>query len=93
VIIEGAVDLLKGGNTIMRLNTGESLGQTSIMDAGPRPVTARVVDGGIGAKLLVIERGVFLDLLSDRFELVIGLFTVMGQRIRALIDLTGGSHR
>ncbi|MBN2358619.1 MAG: HEAT repeat domain-containing protein, partial [Deltaproteobacteria bacterium] len=92
VIIEGAVDLLKGGSAIMRLHAGESLGQTSIMDAGPRPVTARVVEGGAGAKLLVIERAAFMDLCSDHFELVTGLFTVMGQRIRALIDLTGGAH-
>jgi len=92
VIIEGAVDLLKAGNSILQLHAGESLGQTSIMDAGPRPVTARVVDGGAGAKLLAIERAAFMDLCSDRFELVTGLFVVMGQRIRALIDQAGGNH-
>lgn len=92
VIIEGAVDLIKGGNPILRLHGGESLGQTSIMDAGPRPVTARVVDGSVGVKLLTIERAAFMDLCSDRFELVTGLFVVMGQRIRALIDQAGGQH-
>jgi hypothetical protein len=42
---------------------------------------------------LVLERTAFMDLLSDRFELVNGLFAVLAQRLRALIDLTGSMQR
>jgi len=89
VIVEGQVELVKGQGVLLRLQAGESLGQVSLMDGGPRPVTARVIEGSSGARLLVIERTAFMDLLSDRFELVTGLFAVMAQRLRKLIDLSG----
>jgi HEAT repeat protein len=89
VIVSGQVELLKGNSAILRLGAGESIGQVSLMDGGPRPVTARVLAGEEGARFLVIQRAAFMDLLSDRFELVTGLFAVLAQRLRKLIELTG----
>ncbi|MFH1812257.1 MAG: cyclic nucleotide-binding domain-containing protein [Pseudomonadota bacterium] len=89
IIVDGEVELLKGGSPFLKFHSGETLGQVSFMDGGPRPVTARVVPGPLGVHLLVIERTAFMDLLSDRFELVTGLFAVLAQRLRTLIELTG----
>lgn len=85
VIIDGELALTRGGTEVLRLHTGESVGQTSFLDRGPRPVTARVPDGGRPARLLVIDRGAFMDLLTDRPGLMHAFFGVLGQRLRRLI--------
>jgi hypothetical protein len=85
VLVEGELELTRNGERVLSLHAGESVGQTSFLDRGPRPVTARVVRGG-AAKLLCIDRSAFLDLLSDRPGLLHALFAVLGQRLRALIE-------
>lgn len=89
VIAAGEIELLKGDKVIMTLRSGESIGQVSFMDGGPRPVGARVSSGRSGASLLTIDRQLFMDLLADRIELVNGMFVVLAQRLRKLIDMTG----
>lgn len=89
VIAAGEVELLKGDKVIMSLHDGESIGQVSFMDGGPRPVGARITHDSAGASLLVIERQLFMDLLADRVELANGMFVVLAQRLRKLIDMTG----
>lgn len=85
VIVEGEVELTKRGRHVLHLAQGETLGQVSFLDRGPRPVTASVAGSG-PARLLVIERGALLDLLTDRPGLMHALFSVLAQRLRALID-------
>ena len=89
VIAAGEIELIKGDKVIMTLRSGESIGQVSFMDGGPRPVGARVSSERSGASLLVIDRQLFMDLLADRIELVNGMFVVLAQRLRQLIDMTG----
>ncbi len=84
VIIEGELELTRRGAPLLRLHAGESLGQTSFLDRGPRPVTARA-PAGKAVRLLAIERGAFMDLLTDRPGLMHALFAVLGQRLRTLI--------
>lgn len=86
VIIDGEIALTRRGAEVLRLHGGETLGQTSFLDRGPRPVTARVPTNGSAARLLVIERGAFMDLLTDRPGLMHALFGVLGQRLRTLIE-------
>jgi CRP-like cAMP-binding protein/HEAT repeat protein len=85
VIIDGVIELTRGGKLLMTLNPGESAGQVSFVDKGPRPVTARVADGK-AARLLVVEREQFFDLMADRTSLMNGFFDVLANRLRALID-------
>jgi CRP-like cAMP-binding protein len=86
VIIAGEIHLLHGGSNLLDLHVGESFGQTSILDGGPRPVTARA--GDEGADFVRIERQAFLDLMTDRPELMNGLLIELGERIRELIALS-----
>jgi CRP-like cAMP-binding protein/ATP/ADP translocase len=90
VITSGDLHLLRGSQRLMHLGVGDSFGETSILDRGPRPVTACAGDEGVD--YLVLERGPFMDLLADRPQVVNGLFVVIGTRLRQLLDLTGTEH-
>lgn len=90
MIVSGDVLLLRGGQVLMDLGQGDSFGQTSILDRGPRPVTAQAGDEGVD--YLVLERGPFMDLLIDRPAVVNGLFIVLARRLRELVELTGGAE-
>ena len=98
VIVEGIVELTRQGKPVMTLNAGESAGQVSFVDQGPRPVTARVADGK-AARFLVVEREAFFDLMADRTSLMQGFFDVLASRLRALItkaapdDVLPGAER
>lgn len=85
VIVDGVLELTRGDKLIMTLHAGESAGQVSFVDKGPRPVTARVADGK-PARLLVVEREQFFDLMADRTSLMNGFFDVLANRLRALIN-------
>ncbi len=87
VIFSGEVRLLKDGKPLMDLNAGDSFGQVSILDGGPRPVSAQAGDEGVD--YLYLEREPFLDLITDRPEVTSGLFAVLARRLRELVDLTG----
>ncbi len=86
VIVAGEVRLLKDGRPLIELQPGESFGQISMLDRGPRPVTAWARDEGV--EYLVIDRGPFMDLLFDEPPLITGMFAVLARRLRELVDLT-----
>jgi HEAT repeat protein len=88
VIIEGVVDLTREGIHVMTLEAGESAGQVSFLDRGPRPVTARVSSAS-RARFLVVEREAFVDLMADRPSLMKIFLEVLATRLRALIDRVG----
>ena len=86
VIISGGIRLHHGGELLMELHAGDSFGQTSVLDGGSRPVTAKAADEGVD--FMRLERQPLLDLMADRPELVSGLLAELGKRIRELIELT-----
>ena len=85
VIVQGEVLLERDGQPILRLGTGETIGQVSLLDRGTRPVTAKVASGG-GAHFLVLERKPFMDLVADRLGMMNALFDLLGQRFRLLLE-------
>lgn len=93
VILRGRVKLSRGGRPFMDLGPGQSLGQVSFLDGGPRPTTAVVGEEPGGAELLVVPGDLFMDLVTDRPGLARGLFAVLAKRLRTLIDLTGPAAR
>ncbi len=88
IIIDGTIELTRQGTPVLTLNAGESAGQVSFLDKGPRPVTARVSIQG-DAHLLVIEREQFVDLMADRQSLMQGFLGVLAERMRVLISKVG----
>ncbi len=89
IIVDGIVELTRQGRPVLTLRPGETAGQVSFLDRGPRPVTARVAATN-AARMLVIERDAFLDLMADRTSLMHAFFDVLARRLRALIEKTGG---
>lgn len=85
VIVEGVVELTRAGHQVMTLQAGASAGQVSFLDRGPRPVTARVAARG-PARLLVVEREAFLELMAERTGLMHAFFGVLAARLRVLIE-------
>jgi hypothetical protein len=85
VIVEGRVLTEKDGRKIFELSEKESFGETSLLDGMPRPVSARALTE---TRALAIDRQDFLDLLSDRPELLQGLFKVLTRQMRQMLDLT-----
>ena len=93
VLVEGRVRLEESGRHLLVHESGESFGQVSFLDRGPRPTTAIVTDDPGGAELIVINNEAFMDLVVDRPGLTRGVFSVLGQRLRLLIELQGGRDR
>ncbi len=85
MVQSGRVDLFKDDRFVMTLEEGESAGQVSFLDRGPRPVTARVSTKE-PARVLSIERGDLMDLFADRPALMQTFFGVVGARLRALLE-------
>jgi len=84
VIIEGQVDAFRFGEHIARFGPKQTLGEVNLLDGAPRPtdmVAAEV------ARLLVIDRRDFLDLLADRPELLAGFFRAVSDQLQTFIDL------
>lgn len=91
VVVAGEVHLLRNGQALLDLHVGETFGQTSILDGGPRPVTAK--SGDEGCDYVRLERQPLMDLMADRPELMSGLFVELATRIRELIELTEGQGK
>lgn len=87
IVVSGNLLLTKQGRMVMRLTAGESAGQVSFLDQGPRPVRAQVASDA-PARLLAVEREAFMELLTDRPSLMKAFLGVLAQRLRALIERT-----
>ncbi|OGQ18641.1 MAG: hypothetical protein A2138_24340 [Deltaproteobacteria bacterium RBG_16_71_12] len=85
VIVEGEVELTRVGRPVMKLRAGQSAGEVTFLDRGPRPLTGRISERG-PARLLVIERDAFTDLLADRPGLMHAFLAVLASRIRTLVE-------
>jgi HEAT repeat protein len=81
VIYEGAVVARREGEVLMTLRAKESFGETSLFDGAPRINEVLATED---TKMLVIDRRDFLDLLSDRPELLAGMFRVMSRQLKSL---------
>jgi hypothetical protein len=88
LVVEGEVELWKRDRLVMKVAGGESFGQVSFLDQGPRPVTAKVGEKR-NAIILWIPRDAFTDMMSDRPSLVLGFLSVVAQRMRLLLDRDG----
>jgi hypothetical protein len=86
IILSGDIHLLSQGAPLLDLHVGDSFGQTSILDGGPRPVTAKA--GDLGMDYLRIERQAFLDLMVDRPALMTAMLSELAARIRELVELS-----
>lgn len=79
VLVDGKVEVVKGGEVIARLGAGECVGEMAALDYEPRSATVRA---GATTHLVRLERNDLMDLLTDYPELVRSLAAVLVERIR-----------
>jgi CRP-like cAMP-binding protein len=82
VIVEGAVEARREGEVVLTMRSRESFGETSLFDGAPR---INEVIATQDTTALVIDRRDFLDLLSDRPELLAGMFRVMSRQLKTMV--------
>jgi CRP-like cAMP-binding protein len=84
VIIDGAVELIRGGEPLAVARQNEVLGAWALFEENdPMPVTARTIEH---TRLLRIGRDDFYDLLADHSEITSAIFSTLVQRFRKLVE-------
>ena len=83
IVVEGTVRIEKDGRQIVDLTSRHSFGETGLLDTRPRAATAMAATD---VKLLVLERADFMDLVSDRVELLRGVFTAITKHLQSMLD-------
>jgi len=84
VIVDGAVELLRGGEVIHTARQNDVLGAWALFEEDdPLPVTARTLED---TRLLRISRDDFYDLLSDNSEITSAIFSTLVKRFRKLVE-------
>ncbi len=84
VIVDGRVRIEKDGQSIITLGATESFGETSLLDGAPRPASAIAA---AETRVLWIERQDFLDLVSDRPELLKAVFSAVSRNLRRVLEV------
>jgi HEAT repeat protein len=83
VIVKGCVEATRAGEHVLTLRDKEAFGDLSLLDGSPRPVDMVAVEQ---SQVLVIDRGDFLDLMSDRPELLKGVLTALSRQFKTVLD-------
>jgi hypothetical protein len=92
VILEGGVRFEKAGAEVFTIGAGASFGESSLLDGASRPVRA-VATSDAELRVLAIDRHDFLELVSDRPELLRGIFTAVSRDLRHVLDLAAAGAR
>lgn len=85
IITGGEVEIVKGSRKLLRLCERASLGGVSLLDQKPHAASAVCCTD---CQALVIDRLDFMDLVSDRVELLHGIFLALTDRLRALLAVS-----
>ncbi|MFL5319490.1 MAG: cyclic nucleotide-binding domain-containing protein, partial [Myxococcaceae bacterium] len=84
VIVKGATAALRAGETVLTMKEREVIGDVSLLDGSPRPTDMIATEE---TSALMIDRRDFLDLISDRPELLKGVFRAVSQQLKKVVDL------
>jgi CRP-like cAMP-binding protein len=82
VLVEGRVQLYRGGEEVVTVGKGQSFGTWALFDKQPRLLTARAPED---VRFLKIRSEDFYDLLSDHDEITPVIFRAVIERVNTLI--------
>jgi CRP-like cAMP-binding protein len=84
VVVDGAVDLVRDGDTLTTAKQNDVLGAWALFDENdPMPVSAKTTED---TRLLRISRDDFYDLLADNSEITSAIFSTLVKRFRKLVE-------
>jgi CRP/FNR family cyclic AMP-dependent transcriptional regulator len=81
VILEGNVEVTRGGGMLATLGPGDFLGEIALVDGGPRTATARTTTP---ARLVVLTTSQFHTLIDDEPEVRLCVLQALAARVRSL---------
>ncbi len=81
VIVEGTVDVTRGGRHLRSLATGDFLGEIALLDDGPRTATATATSP---CRLLVLTHREFDTLIADHADVRAAVMQALAERVRGL---------
>ncbi len=87
IITQGQAEIRKGERRLLTVGERASLGGVSLLDQKPHAASAVCTEQ---CMTLMIDRMDFMDLVSDRVELLHGIFLALTDRLRALLAVTEG---
>lgn len=78
-IVDGSVELRKGGFTVARLGPQDVFGERALIDHQPRNLTAVATADSV---LAVIDRSLFLFLVDESPTFALGVMGALASRLR-----------
>lgn len=87
VVVQGEVVCTRGGREVLWVGLRDTFGQSSLLDGGRRPVTAVAATDDV--RLLELRRDDFLTLISDRPDLLRGIFNAVTRHLRQILEGVG----
>ena len=81
VIIDGTVEVRRGGELVRTLGPGDFLGEIALIDGGPRSATATTTTP---SRLLVLTSTEFHTLIADQAEVRLCVLQALAERVRNL---------
>lgn len=82
VIVDGVIEARREGELVLTFGPGEVFGELCLFDGAPR-VADMIVTKAL--QTLVIDRRDFLDLMSERPQLLQGVFRVMSRQLKSVV--------
>jgi len=83
IVIEGTVELSRGGDVLTIARQNEVLGAWALFDDEPLAIRARTLED---TRLMRISRDDFYDVLADNPEITQALFSTLVKRFRKLVE-------
>jgi hypothetical protein len=82
IVVKGKVAARRSGDTILVVQEKQAIGDVSLLDGSPRPTDMVATEETLALR---VDRRDFLDLLSDRPELLKGIFRAVSQQLKQVV--------
>ena len=82
-VVSGQIELRRGDQVLARVGPGGTFGEMAIIDSAPRALTAVAVEA---SEIAVIDRRMFLFLVTETPTFAIQVMQSLASRIRELDD-------
>jgi CRP-like cAMP-binding protein len=83
VLVEGRVEVVKGGHRVAQLGPGDIVGEVALLDPGPRTATVMAVTDVTAVRL---ARTAFVEVVTEDPRILLRILQTMAHRLRDATD-------